>query len=78
MTGRAAALFERYGYPAAEALTRARVLYYMQIGYNDADLQETMEARQAQVGEYVRVFTGQTASEDELARFRAQVEAFSL
>ena len=69
-------VFARFDYPTAEALTRARVLYYMQIGYNDADLQEPMEARQAQVAQYIHVFTGHYPTEAELTRFRMQTAAF--
>ena len=39
------AMFERFDYAPVEAEARARILYYMQIGYNDADLHEPMEAR---------------------------------
>ena len=35
------AMFARYGYGKDDAATRARVLYYMQIGYNDADVRES-------------------------------------
>lgn len=31
------AMFARYDYPPPEAMTRAKVLYYMQIGYDTAD-----------------------------------------
>ncbi|NRB04816.1 MAG: TetR/AcrR family transcriptional regulator [Rhodobacteraceae bacterium] len=70
-------VFERFGYPSDESLIRAKVLYYMQIGYNDADLQEPMDARQSQVGHYIHAFTGQHASEAELTAFRAAIGAFA-
>ena len=38
-------MFERFDYPKLEAVARARILYYMQIGYDDAQLNEPMEAR---------------------------------
>ncbi len=59
--GAIAAMFERYGYEATEALVRARTLYYMQIGYNDADLSEPMEDRLRLVPYYLLAFTGQPA-----------------
>ncbi len=51
-------MFARFGYPEREALTRARVLYYMQIGYNFADLHEPMADRLALVPMYLLTFTG--------------------
>ncbi len=69
-------VFVRFDYPKDEAMTRARVMYYMQIGYNDAELQETMAERQAQVSRYIFVFTGQHASEAELRAHRARTAAF--
>ena len=39
------AMFARFGYSEIEAETRARVLYYMQIGYDLAQLNEPMETR---------------------------------
>lgn len=64
-------MFQRYGYAPEDALTRARVLYYMQIGYDLAQLAEPVEARLAMVPHYLRVFTGQEPDADELAEFRA-------
>ena len=64
------ALFERFDFSAEESLTRARVLYYMQIGYNDADLQEAMEDRMALYPLYLKTFTGRDAPEEEVADFR--------
>ncbi|MEM7462130.1 MAG: TetR/AcrR family transcriptional regulator [Pseudomonadota bacterium] len=60
------ALFKRHGYPASEALTRARTLYYMQIGYYAADLQESFEQRNALTEDYVLGFTGKRPSRSEL------------
>ena len=42
-------IFERFGYDAEEAETRARVLYYMQIGYDLAQSNESIEARLGRV-----------------------------
>jgi len=50
------AMFTRYGYARLEAETR--VLCYMRIGHNDADLHEPLEARTRQVPMYLKVFTG--------------------
>lgn len=70
-----AAMFARYDYAPLEAQTRARVLYFMQMGYDGAELGESMEERLAQVPEYLYVFTGQRPDAAELAAFRAYVTA---
>jgi AcrR family transcriptional regulator len=66
-------MFTRHRFPQEEALTRARTLYYMQIGYNDAELQEPMEERLRLVPNYIYVFTGTKASANEIAAFRKAV-----
>ncbi|QBX99347.1 TetR/AcrR family transcriptional regulator [Rhodophyticola sp. CCM32] len=63
------AMFARYDYPPVEALTRARVLYYMQIGYNDADLREPIEERLKLVPVYLYIFTGRQPQPDEIVDF---------
>lgn len=67
------AMFERFDYDPVEAMVRARTLYYMQIGYNDADLRESMEFRMSLHPHYVYAFTGHMPSDAEIAAFRAQV-----
>lgn len=69
------AMFERHGYEEMEALTRARILYYMQNGYNDADLREPLEQRMKMVPHYLFGFTGKHASQDEIDDFAAYCEA---
>jgi AcrR family transcriptional regulator len=66
------AMFARYGYEPEEAATRARVLYYMQIGYNLAELNEPLEDRLKLVPAYLLVFTGREpagAEVEELAAY---------
>ncbi len=65
------ALFVRFGYQDEDALVRARVLYYMQIGYYAFDLREPIEARLSLTPHYLKAFTGVVPSEDEVAAFRA-------
>ncbi|MDD9922481.1 MAG: TetR/AcrR family transcriptional regulator [Boseongicola sp.] len=69
------AMFERFGFDPTDALVRSRTLYYMQIGYIDADLREPMQERLRLNPYYLFIFTGQHASSAELAEFRAYVEA---
>ena len=73
-----ASMFERHRYSKPEARIRARVLYYMQIGYTDADLQETTQERLDQVANYIFAFTGQHATDAEMANFRATVLRISM
>ena len=67
--GALTAMFERYDYPALEALTRARILYYMQIGYNDAELHEPMAERLRLLPTYLLGFTGRTPRPSEINEF---------
>ncbi len=64
-------MFERHGYPPDDALVRARVLYYMQIGYYALDIREPMEARLKLAPHYLETFTGVKPREEDLAAFRA-------
>lgn len=66
-----ARLFERHGYHTDEALSRARILYYMQIGYYALELHEDLETRLANVPGYLEGFTGAPPEADELAAFLA-------
>ncbi len=65
------AMFARFGYDGVEALTRARVLYYMQLGYDTAPMHEPVEQRLAMVPHYLRVFTGAEPRADEIEEFTA-------
>ena len=70
------AMFLRYDYPEAEAITRAKVLYYMQLGYDFAGRPEAPALRLARVPEYLRVFTGREPGADEIAAFMAYARQF--
>ena len=65
------ALFLRFGYEDEDALVRARVLYYMQIGYYALDLREPIEARLNLTPHYLKAFTGVDPNKDEIDAFRA-------
>ncbi|MEZ5535535.1 MAG: TetR/AcrR family transcriptional regulator [Thiolinea sp.] len=65
-----AGAFERAGYEPESALIRARTLYFLQIGYYEADLQEARPLRVRLWGEYIRVITGLEPGEERLAAFR--------
>ncbi|MGZ2259126.1 TetR/AcrR family transcriptional regulator [Roseobacter sp. A03A-229] len=69
------AMFARFGCPELEAVARARILYYMQIGYDDAQLGEPMEARNRLVPSYLIGFTGQTPLQSEVDALIAYARA---
>jgi AcrR family transcriptional regulator len=71
------ALFVRFGYEEEDALVRARVLYYMQIGYYALDLKEPIEARLNLTPHYLKAFTGLAASEAEVGAFRAYAARYA-
>jgi AcrR family transcriptional regulator len=52
-------MFVRFGFRDKEAFIRARVLYFMQIGYYSLDLEEPLDTRLSYITDYLRVFTGQ-------------------
>jgi AcrR family transcriptional regulator len=63
------AMFERFGYGDRDALVRARVLYYLQIGYYALDIREPMEARLKLTPHYLEAITGVVPSEGDIASF---------
>ena len=63
------AMFRRFDYETVEARTRARILYYMQIGYNAAELHEPQEERLKLLAPYLVGFTGQVARPSEIRAF---------
>lgn len=52
------AMFQRYGYGAADADGRARILYFMQLGYHALKVSEPMSLRISRLGPYLRGFIG--------------------
>ena len=64
------AMFTRYDYEETESLIRARVLYYMQNGYNDADLKEPIKERMRVLPHYLYAFTGVEPQRQEIEEFR--------
>jgi len=62
-------MFRRHGYDRDEAFTRARILYYMQIGYYALEIGETLEERLSYSRDYIIGFTGQSASDQEIREF---------
>jgi len=62
-------MYLRFGYTEEDAFIRARVLYYMQIGYYAMDLGETLDQRLSHLSAYLRSFTGVEPSREDLRGF---------
>ena len=69
------AMFARYGYDSYEADVRARILYFMQLGYHALDQTEPMADRVARTRGYLLGFTGQEADPAALADFTEFAES---
>ncbi len=65
-------LFLRFGYPQAEADTRARTIYLTQVGYISLRSDEDFETRMLRIPAYALTFTGRAPGADEVAAFRAR------
>ena len=64
-------MFLRHGYGAEDAFIRARVLYYMQIGYYTLEVREPMAVRFSHVEAYLRSFTGKEPGAEDIELFQA-------
>jgi hypothetical protein len=51
-------MFTRFGYWPADADARARILYFMQLGYHALDVREPVQTRLGRIVPYLRGFTG--------------------
>ncbi|MEM6589629.1 MAG: TetR/AcrR family transcriptional regulator [Pseudomonadota bacterium] len=71
------AMFTRHGYKASDADTRARILYFMQLGYHALDVREDMDVRLSRVEGYVRGFTGEEPDPRDLDNFLAFAETLN-
>ncbi|MGY3437229.1 MULTISPECIES: TetR/AcrR family transcriptional regulator [unclassified Marinovum] len=63
------AMFARHGFGAYDADVRARILYFMQLGYHALDQTEPMGDRMERTRGYLLGFTGQAPAPDELQDF---------
>jgi AcrR family transcriptional regulator len=64
-------MYRGHGYAPQDAFVRARVLYFMQIGYYALGLHEPLDQRLSYVGGYLRSFTGREPIEAEVSTFLA-------
>ena len=65
-----AGIYRRAGMSGLDAFIRARILYFMQIGYYALDLRETIEERMRYLTPYLRGFNGEEPDEKQVANFR--------
>ena len=63
-------MFLRHDYDAVEAFTRARIIYFMQIGYYALVENEPFETRFQLLKPYLVSFTGQEPDPGEMAQFQ--------
>lgn len=70
-------MYLRHGYEARDADTRARILYYMQLGYHALEVQESMDLRMSRVEGYIEGFTGQKADPVALQAFTEFANRFT-
>ena len=62
-------MYTRHGYKPQDADARARILYYMQLGYHALEVKEDMQTRMSRVAAYIEGFTGQPADPAALEDF---------
>lgn len=56
-------MFMRHGCDAVEADWRARMIYFMQLGYHALEVQETLDVRMSRLPGYLEGFTGRLPSQ---------------
>ncbi|OYX44923.1 MAG: TetR family transcriptional regulator [Rhodobacterales bacterium 32-67-9] len=66
-------MFSRYGYADVDALVRARVLYFTQIGQYTLDVREDIAVRLSRTRAFLVAFSGQEPSAAELEQFERLV-----
>lgn len=69
-------MFVRHGFAEEEALVRARVLYFTQVGHYTLEVPEDMAQRFTHVESYVRAFCGRDVPAKDLEGFRAFARKF--
>jgi AcrR family transcriptional regulator len=65
--------YQRFDYPMPQALIRARVFYYSQIGFYALGTRESLDTRLGYTEAYFEAFTGQQLSPLEANRFRRRI-----
>ena len=70
-------MFQRHGYSDYDADTRARIIYFMQLGYHALNVDEPMDLRMSRLDGYVKGFTGKEPDMASLSEFKAMAVRFS-
>lgn len=70
--------FAKHGFAAADADARARILYFMQLGYHALEVREDVETRMSRLAPYIRGFTGQEPDPAALNDFLRDVTAMGI
>ena len=65
-------MFSRFDFPPQQAQTRARTVYYTQMGYIAMMVDEAMTQRLKNMPAYVEIYTGQFPTPTQIARFMAR------
>jgi AcrR family transcriptional regulator len=63
------ALFAKFGASPAQAIVRARTLYFMQIGYYALEIRESLADRLALLPDYIVAFCGEAPQPEDIAAF---------
>ncbi|MEM9716368.1 MAG: TetR/AcrR family transcriptional regulator [Pseudomonadota bacterium] len=69
-------LFTRFGLDAYEADARARILYFMQLGYHALDVNETLAQRLERIEGYLLGFSGLEADLHAVEQFKDRVSVY--
>jgi AcrR family transcriptional regulator len=67
--------YRRFDYPMPQALIRARVLYYSQIGFYALGTNESLQTRLDYTEAYFEAFTGRTLTQQQIDEFRDYILA---
>lgn len=70
--------FMRHEFALEDADARARILYFMQLGYHALEVQEDKDTRMSRLAPYIRGFIGQDPDPAAMAAFLADVEEIGL
>lgn len=69
------AMFRRFEYDEGDADARARILYFMQLGYHALEVRETIQTRMNRLDPYIKGFSGRDVDTEALANFLSYVYA---
>ena len=64
-------MYLRHGYAADQADAKARILYFMQLGYHALEVREAMSIRMARLGPYIEGFTGEPPDAHAMDAFKS-------